>query len=334
MADPAPSPDASRTDDASLPDTAAPAAGAPAPARLPDAEAALRNAGLKRFRLIRPARAAQPPPSQPLGATTVLPPQVAAAALATPVEREPDPTPTVVLPPRVAPSAGAATTSHSDAAHSPVPPQPAPGTVVDASVLADWVAQLGRMTRDLHAACVVHVHAAGDVADIVASWPAAEVDAAAALAFARRALDAKKYLVEPAAADPGLRVIALPLVLAGLPRHALVARIPRPANASVSADLKPLLQASAWLKPLLAARAPQAAALVQASTLAAEPVLEQAAVHDAVAGQRATSATGLRDALDLLAVTLEHRELVPAATALVNRLAAQLRAGRVSLGLL
>lgn len=137
----------------------------------------------------------------------------------------------------------------------------AAGATIEPAVLADWLAQLGRMTRDLHAARVVHVPAADGDVRVVASWPGPGPEDAEAIVLARRAIEAKKYLVEPAQSDATLRVIALPLVLSGLPRHAVVARLARPRDSSVSADLKPLLQASAWLKPLLAARAaPRAAA--------------------------------------------------------------------------
>lgn len=320
MADPAPSPEASQPDVANAPRTALPEHGGRA--TLAQAEAALRSAGLQRFRLIRPARPAQPAP----GATTVLPPRVAAEALAAPTTHDFDATPTVVLPPQVAPRGDDATAPRAD---GPRPPSGA-ALAADPAVLAEWITQLGRMTRDLHTACVVHLPAADAAATVCAAWPASEPDAPAATGIAGRAIEAKKYLVEPSLADAGLRVIALPLVLAGLPRHAVVARISRPANTSVSADLKPLLQASAWLKVLLAAHSTRT---VEFATAPA-PAPTATAVATSDAPQPPTQAAAMRDALDLLAATLEHRELVPAATALVNRLAAQLRAGRVSLGLL
>ena len=276
-----------------------------------DPEAAMRHAGLKRFRLIRPSRAARGAP----GATTVLPPPLAAGALASPAASEADPVPTVVLPSGVASRAlmGAAATPGVESPRQVMTSPDAP--IAEPSILAEWVSQLGRMTRDLHTASVFHVPAAGAVTS-VAAWPRPEADESDAAGLARRAIESKKYLVGPARADPGLREIALPLVLSGLPRHAVVARIARPPGTSVSADLKPLLQASAWLKPLLAARlAPATAAPPSTGSSPERPA-------------------ALREALDLLATTLEQRELLPAATALVNRLAALLSAGRVSLGLL
>jgi biotin carboxyl carrier protein len=121
----------------------------------------------------------------------------------------------------------------------------------------------------------------------------------------------------------------LPLVLSGLPRHAVVIRLPRAADASVSADLKPLLQASTWLKLLLDAHRAREPAVAPVATVSPASPAAPAAATQAAAG-----APAARDALDLLAATLEHRDLPGAAASLVNQLAALLRVARVSLGLL
>ena len=258
-------------------------------------EAALRGAGLPRFRLIRPNRPVAPAhaPTPAPTETTVLAASVAAAAMAQ--------------------------------------PRPAEAFDVerDAPCLAAWLVQFGRTTRDLRAACVVQVSDDGPAPTCVTTWPDAQPVDPADVSMAARAVTAKKYLVEPAADSDGVRVIALPLVLSGLPRHAVVMRIVRATDASVSADLKPLLQASAWLKLLLDAHrarvAPVPGAGAPSTVRAAENAPEATPTGDS---------PGMRDALDLLAATLGHRDLPGAAATLANQLAVLLRSGRVSVGLL
>jgi multidrug resistance efflux pump len=179
------------------------------------------------------------------------------------------------------------------------------------AVVVGWLAQLGRALRHMIAADVVDVPEQG-AAVRLASWPDRSQSEALVLDIARRAVQAKKYLAELPVSDPQSRVLAVPLVLAGLPRCVIVARLPR-REEGVAVDLKDLLQASAWLRPLLdAARTPGPAA---------------PAAPSAKVGSRP------QETLELLVTALEQREPAAATIAVANRLAALLGADRVSVGL-
>ena len=227
------------------------AAARPAVSAAP-AEAALRRAGLARFKLIRPQQNTAPQPAR----------------------------------------------------EQPAPRQrgPTPQSAADSGRIQAWLTQLGRTSPQILAADVMEVPDPGSAATRIAAWPEGNACAEVALDLARKAVTGKKFIV---AADPGVakvRLVAVPLVLAGMPRAAIVARFAHGPECSVSADVKHLMQASAWLHVLKPAAAPAAT----------EP--------------------GTRAALELLAAVLDQRELQSAALAVVNHLAATIGAARVCLG--
>ena len=139
----------------------------------------------------------------------------------------------------------------------------------------------------------------------VAAWPEDNLCGNAVLELARKAVNGKKFIVEADPEGARVRVVAVPLVLAGTPRTAIVARFSHGPECSVSADVKHLMQASAWLHVL----------------------------KPAAAAAPAVTDPGTRAALELLAAALDQRDLQTAALAVVNQLATIIGADRVSLGM-
>lgn len=221
--------------------------------------------------------------------------------------------------------------------------------------LKTWLAHLGATTPGLSEVCVIEVPAEGTpgFARRVAIWARSdegqqpEVRAASGLQrdrgparhahaergrtdhrqidpgqadarFGEHAVRARKGLARTLHDVPGMRQVALPLVQAGLPRHALVARLARTAQHPPARDLRALARAACWLRPILAALG---------GTLPPAQPVEQVATLGAAASP------GALEALGMLVAVLEADGLEAAAAALVNRLAATLRASRVSLGL-
>ena len=206
-------------------------------------------------------------------------------------------------------------------------PRAATGTAsLSTVVIEGWLGQLGRTSRHLMTSDVVSVPL-GAAPARVAAWPDRGDREASVLELARRAIEARKYLVELPEGEPATRLLAVPLVLAGLPRTAIVARFPRPPGSSAAADLKDLLQASAWLRLLLEAARPSAPGNGAAAAARSHAVADR----DARAGPG--PGPGLPELFELVVAALQQRELDASAAAVVNRLAVAVRADRVSLGM-
>jgi multidrug resistance efflux pump len=192
------------------------------------------------------------------------------------------------------------------------------------TALQAWLEQLGTTSSNLRAADVFDVPA--DTVSPVrrAAWPAsAGAEDAAAAALARRVVEAGRCLGAVPRSAPDVRLLAAPLASAGLPRAALVARFAAN-DASPRDDLTALVNAVAALRRLHGSEA--AAAPQQATPAAASraPVAPAPAKRDDAA---------YRETLELVVAALEHREVAAASAAVVNRLAASLRANRVCLGM-
>ena len=216
----------------------------------------------------------------------------------------------------------------------PVPRAATDTASLSTAVIEGWLGQLGRTSRHLMTSDVVAVPV-GAAPARVAAWPDRGDREASVLGLASRAVEARKYLVELPEGEPATRLLAVPLVLAGLPRSAIVARFPRPPGSSAAADLKDLLQASARLKLLLEAARPSVPGAGGAAVAPSHAADERDARAGASPGPTPgpSRGPGLPELLELLVAALQQRELDASAAAVVNRLAVVLRADRVSLGM-
>jgi RND family efflux transporter MFP subunit len=195
----------------------------------------------------------------------------------------------------------------------------------DQAHIENWLAQFGKYSSRLRAADVVHIPADANAA-LIAAWPERRAPNELTLALARRAVESKHHVIDFQVDAPEIVIVVLPLVVAGLPRTALIARFTRGPGEHTGVELKILMQASARLRLLRSGGA--------ASDVSSDVVKPNASKPDVVKfAAPPTSAMPAEVTLELLAATLEHRDLHSAALALVNQLAVTLRADRVSLGM-
>lgn len=189
----------------------------------------------------------------------------------------------------------------------------------DAARIQLWLRQFGQSSRHLLEADVIDYSADGQPGTPLAGWPQQRQPASAVLALARRVIDIKRYVVDPPAGVSAERMVAVPLVAAGLPRTAIVARFRRDGGNHATTELKEVLQASVWLRLLLAAGA---------------ALTPQARAPAPAVGRSGAAWPQAEAALEVFAAALEQRDFPAAALAVVNHLAEALGADRVSLGML
>jgi hypothetical protein len=217
------------------------------------------------------------------------------------------------------------------ATKSPRDPHPgagsAPPVAANLATLKVWLAELGKAFPHLTAAEVIDVPAGTAAAVRTAAWPEGAGADPTALSLARRAIEAKRYLGGVPPGNPGTRLCAVPLVMAGLPHAAVVARFGPSRTVSAPGELTGLLQASARLGQLLAPLpAPESnRSTVPPQALPASPGSARRAVARPPTKRREDD--GSREVLDLLVATVEHRELGAAATT-TSTLSASEHAGR------
>jgi len=200
-----------------------------------------------------------------------------------------------------------------------------PQRKLDPAILQAWLEHLAKASPHLRAAEVVDVPEGAASPVRSAAWPVgAGTGDATVFSLARRVVEAQGYLGVIPRDAPDVRLLALGLKTAGLPRAAIVARFDGPQAEGSRRDLTTLLQALPTLRESLAAQSEKTArptAPGDAGNAAVKPGGPQR--HD----------DGSRETLDLIVAALEHRDLAAAAAAVVNRLATSLRANRVCLGM-
>jgi RND family efflux transporter MFP subunit len=196
----------------------------------------------------------------------------------------------------------------------------------DPAILQTWLEHLAKASPHLRAAEVVDVPDGAASPVRSAAWPAgAGADDPTVLSLARRVVEAQRYVGVVPRGAPDVRLLAVPLVTAGLPRAAVVAHFAA-SQESPRRDLEALVHAVTLLRRLLEVEAQSEE--TPRPTAPGDP--GRAVVARPPPKQRDD---GSRETLDLLVAALEHRELAAAAAAVVNRLAASLRANRVCLGM-